>query len=311
MKIDYFKLLRESALFAWKYKILWIYGFFLALLGGGLNYNSNANFRGTRTEKFPVNFNTDMHRSLTWLEEITKSSIFWIIILFLIIIGLLLIVIIWYVTRVSKISLMKAVIFDESGEKEEIRFLNLWKKSHKFLVKFLVYDILWLFIQLPFIIFLVILIGFGFVTFQFGIVAILCITVPFILCFFILARILKGIGERLLVVRGSKVIECIKSSFNLFFENISKFTVAWLCALIPGCVVSLIFFFILMISVFPIILVTTTLLLLTPATQIIGIALLIFGIFITMLISSLLQSPFVVFKETYWTKFISQIINTV
>lgn len=303
MEIDYFKLIRESLKFTWKYKILWVFGFILALFSGGGGSGGGGSSSSSESESASSGTTNDAFDQIgKTMDKFLHSPYFWIMIIAIILIGLLILVVTWYCTRISKAALINAVRFDSIDRSEDIKLKKLWKSSSQFIKKFLIFDSLWFLINIPVILIFSIPILLGIIVspvFFF----ILCIIVPVFIVFIILSSAMKTIGERLLVLEGDSPLDCIKRSWKILRSNLGKYILAWLVFLLPGCAFGLINLFLSFVALVPLILAVLPFFL-SESTYIIGIGVGICGLCFYGIILSLIRAPFIVFENTYWTKFL-------
>lgn len=302
MKIDYIQLLKDSWKFTIKYKILWVFGFILALFSGGGGssggFSSDSDSIGASTDQSLDGINSSF-------ENITSSPAFWIIVLIAVVLIIVLIVLSWYLTSVSKVSLMRAYMLDLKGLGDEIKFGKLWKGSHTYLLKLLVFDLLWFLISLPVLVLFILFIV-AFIIPPLGAVLTCCIGVPMIIVFAIIASAVKITGLRLIVLEEKSAMESIKESWTIFKTNFSKYVLAWLTQLLPGCLFGLITVFLVFLVIFPLI-VIVGLALSNPDITVLGMILAVCGICGLGILLAVIESPLKVLIETYWTKFILEL----
>ncbi|MFC1780241.1 hypothetical protein ACFLY9_00930 [Patescibacteria group bacterium] len=306
MKIDYFKLLKDAAEFSWKYKILWIFGFILTLLSGNTNTNSsNYDFSENNVEE---NYGVTYEELQDKMSDFISSPAFWIIVLAGIFIILIISVVAWYLRTVSKIALMNAVKYGDSGKSEKIRFGLLWKSSHPFLVKMLLFEILILLISFPvaMVLFVPLVLMVMSLFTQYFFLCILAIPFAILLFAFVVAfSAIKATAERMIVLDNKGVIESIKSGWLVFKKNFMQYVFAWLTMLLPGCVFGFV------LGLFSVVGVLGVLGSMVPFAfvsstsndlmmSVIGVC----GVCLISVIVVIIQSPYTVFRETYWTKFI-------
>lgn len=297
MKIDYFKMIRESAEFSWKYKRLWLFGFLLALTSGGSSSSSNINLpTDIRVDEGAPEIESLRDR----IENIVSSPAFWLVVGIIVLISIVLIVVFWYLSRVAKVSLMRSVLYDENNETSKIRISSLWKKSHSFMLQYFKYDLAWLVLTLPFIlvvgVFLLPMVIFGPV----GILLFCCLGLPVVIVLLIIYGGVKMSGERYLILEGSSVSESIVKGWQLFRNNLGKIIVGWLVMLLPGFVFGMVFIMVSMILFLPLLGIIMAFFAGEQVILAIGISA-VCGMGI-LLILKLIEAPYRVFTETYWTK---------
>lgn len=297
-KVNYLQLLKDSIRFTWKYKILWIFGFILALFsgsgGGGSSGNSSSDISSEKLDSFQ-----------NQVTDFVHSSSFWIIVAIAVIFLLVLTVLIWYLTSVAKISLINAVRHDNEGQGSKIKFGLLWSSSHKYLFKVLFFDLVWLFISIPILIITVVSIigsiwGLG----PGGLLVICCLLAPVLIVWGIFVGALKAIGIRLLVLRKFGIIEAIKQSWKTLKLNIGKFIVAFLVSLLPLFILGIIVFILALLTIVPAAVLFIASLAFVPAGLIMFILVFIVIVFLFVILAACIEAPFKVLGETYWTKFV-------
>ncbi|MBN2015444.1 hypothetical protein JW766_01290 [Candidatus Dojkabacteria bacterium] len=316
MKVDYFKLIKESAEFAWKYKVLWVFGFILAFLSGsGGNSNSSSyNFEDRSDVSFGGRYDETFDTIGEKFDEFTQSPSFWITIslIILVIIGVVLIftVISWYLRRVAKLALMNSVKYDENGEEEKIKLKSLWTETHSRLITFLLYDLIWFAIFFPVVI---ISVGMAFLGLIGGpggfVIALCCITFPLLFIFAIFVSGIRETGERFLAYKEDmQPFEAIKKSWDIFTRNFGKYFLAWLAMLLPGCGWGIVIGAISLITILPLLFMLVPIFL-NPDALLLGIGVGGCGICLISLVMNVIQAPFVVFQNTYWTKFMRMLMG--
>lgn len=306
MQIDYIELLKDSAKFSWKYKVLWVFGFILALLSGS---SSGSNYNSSSTDFSEQSASTDaIDRIGDSIIEFVQSPYFWISLVVVIIAFLLFTVVSWYLRRVSKIALINSVKYDQAGRSNEIRLSALWKGSHPYLLRFLKYDLVWFVLGLPLTIIIAVMVIPVFVIGPVGFIS-WCLMLPLLIILAVLSNAIKQTGERLLILESLQIIESIKQSWALFKDNFSKYVLAWLVLLLPGCGFSIITGILSIFTFVPLVLLSTVLIF-NPGTAWIGMGIGGCGCVILSLLLAAVQSPFTVFKQTYWTKFIMLLFGT-
>jgi len=303
-RIDYFKLLRESLEFAWKYKILWVFGFLIALFSGGGSGGSsgNANFSGSSNTSSKTYYKGESYFAdiIEKLDNFIHSPYFWITLIAVIILILIMIVASWYFTRVSKIALINSVKCDLLGQEKNIKLSYLWKSSHKYLLKMLYFDLAMIVFLLPLILLNIITV-LSFILFPCLGIAFFCLSMPVFFISILLISVIKNIGEKIIILENKSLIDSIKSAFLILKDNLKEFLLAWLTMLLPGCGFSIITG---IISIFLILPLGMGLLLLfiSPNLLLIGLGLSACFCILLVLIIAAIKAPFNVFSYAYWTK---------
>lgn len=307
MQIDYIELLKDSAKFSWKYKVLWVFGFILTILSGG---SSGSNNYGSSNSDFSEqSSSTDAIDKITnSIKDFVRSPYFWISLVIVIIVFLLFTVVFWYLARVSKIALINSVKYDQEGKSNKIRLSTLWKSSHPYLLRFLKYDLVWFVLGLPLLIIIAAMVIPIFVIGPVGFIS-WCLTIPVLIILAVLSSAVKQTGEYLLIFENLQVIESIKQSWTLFKDNFAKYILAWATLLLPGCGLLIITGIFSAFTFVPLVL-FSTMLIFNPDTAWIGIGIGGCGGIILSLLLAAVQSPFTVLKQTYWTKFMMLLFGT-
>lgn len=308
MKIDYFKLLREAAKFSWKYKVLWIFGFILALFSGSVNLNMSSNGSDSGTSRTTA-YDESLEKIGKAIIDFYESPCFWPAIICGAVFILLYIAVSWYLTRVSKVALIKAVEYDKEGKGKEIRFGNLWKETHTFLPWFLVFDLIWFGITWLIIIVFIVPLVLVYILGSGSAVSMLfcCLIIPITavaVVFMIVSGVLKETAIRLMVLERLNALESLKKSYDLVKRKsiFWKYVLAWLVALLPGCLFFLVILGLVLVTIFPLLIVVMALFV-NVDTMWLGLGIGAGGFCLIFLGATLLQAPYKVFTETYWTKF--------
>jgi hypothetical protein len=313
MKRDYYKLIKDSFNYTMKYKILWFFGFLAALFGGGGSFNipggsgsdssSNETYNNPRFEEFGRRF-----------QEFISSPDFIIFIIITVLFVLLLSVLLWYLNRISQTALILAVRHDSQGDEGSIRLGRLWNEANSHIVNIIKYDLVWLLlalaavlILLPIFVLPVVVMG------PAGGVAVLllgiCLLVPVLLLLSVIVSIIQLGAFRVLILDRAPVIYSIKQGWNLFRNNIKDYILTWLTSLLPACAFFFVSTIIAIIVILPLFLPVYMLSSGTPdqfVPALIILAIMACGAWIFL---SLIRAPYVVFYNTYWTKFIIDLHN--
>ena len=309
MKIDYFRLLRESIEFTWKYKVLWVFGFILTFFSGGSSDTSSSRsdikYVGDGPAEVPI-----FDKIGTWINDILESPYLAIVILIVIALILILVVISWYLTRVSKLALIDAVYCDKLGREDKIKLTTLWKGAHPFLGRFFAYDLVWLVLiiitLIAFVLTIVIL------QVLFGAVGGSCcgafLVFVFIL-FLIVGIAIRETGIRIMALENSGVRDSLKRGWKIVNGNFSKYFFAGLTMLVPGCLFIIVIVGISVLGVFPLLL-SVSELIKEEETFLFGIGVGGVGCCMLALILAAIVSPYKVFVETYWTKFMMLLLDS-
>lgn len=303
MNIDYGKLLKDSAQFTLKYKILWVFGFLIALFS---NSNNSSNLNSYDLD------NESLDRISISVSDFVDSPYFWLTVIVLIVLGLIMMVVSWYLSRVSKVALINAENYDETGQGEKISIAGLWKGTHKYLPTIFGFDVLWffsgLFIALIIILPIVLLIVFMGSEVMPLLCCLIILTFLFLMIIGIPIICIGEIGIRSIVLEDKGVLDSIKRGWEILSKHIFKFVLAWIVLLLPSCLFSIVFFVILMITMLPLVFLVVSLVT-NSDTLLIGIGMGVAGCCLSMIFLAIVRSPFIVFSQTYWTKFIKILLG--
>jgi hypothetical protein len=238
--LDITKVLNRSWHILWKYRILWVFGFFLAMTAGG--GGSNPNFRWSQNaNRGPNGFHWDPD---SWGSVMGQSGHALLNLLITCGIVLLVVILIWSVVTaflkyISETATIRAVNdYEDTGIKAS--FKELWKTGWSktswrlFLINLL--------LSLPFLV-MVILLGLlglwvyfayqgGSGGFQvFSTVTAIGLALIIILFFVLLAIAVSIIGTfafRVCVLEGTGVIDSIKQGYAMIRRNLKQVFFMWL-----------------------------------------------------------------------------------
>jgi len=288
--MDMMKILRRSWEIMWNYRILWIFGFILAMTIGGSTFGSTGGTSSYQTNQqevqnyLPESWNTYNFRSTqdftTWLKltgndlkelvetQIEINTVVWILGIFFFVAVLIKIgmTILRYVSETSVIRMVDKL--EESGDKVPFKqgFRLGWSKRSW---RLFLLDLLLLFLPGLFVISLFILIGWGMVStlvagenimaagvFMTAGLTFLLILVTIL--YFVLINFFRNFIVRTLILEDVGVGESIKLGFSLVRKNWKDAGLMWLIMIGLG----LAWFFvsiILLIILIPIILISAIL----------------------------------------------------
>lgn len=302
MKVDYFQIIQDSAKFTWKYKILWVFGFLLALFNGSGSSSSSSNYsnagEGTQMPETVRKIGDE-------IEEFFSSPYIWLYIIAGIIIFLTLIVISWYIGRISKTAIIKAVDFDKDKKETEINLKDLFKSSNKFILKLLTLDFYGFLLGVPVLILIVLsFVAVGFFKW-FGMI-IVCPSIMVIFLGFIAVSAIWNIAERLIILEDMGAKGSLTMAWNVLKQYYKQYILAWLTSIIPGCLFSMVSGILTILSVLPIAVIFLASLILSDFS-VIGFMLAGCGCCTVSIFLKVLEAPFQVFKVTYWTKFLMEL----
>lgn len=293
--MDYLAVLREAASITWRFKFLWLFGFFVALTsggsGGGWNFYNFSNFT---TDTSDHQFRQGVSQVLNFI------SIHWGII---IILGIF-IILFWFLLLFLSLTSQAAIISSigkienkqETNLKESFRrgIHYFWRVLGLFILIGLPFFILSLFIVIPLILWLVS----GNLSFLPLFVGILFLSILLIILLAFFIGFISRYALRLIVLKDEKVIASLSSGFQLFFAKWKESLIIWLLLLAIGIGVGIILFLAALFLFIPAIafvilaFATKKMLLLIPG---LGLAL------IAILLLLILQGIYQVFYSNTWT----------
>lgn len=315
---DYFELLREAFDFTIKYKILWFLGFVAALFpGGGIGNIINLieefspEFQHApvpRTTVYPdpgMSVPYSPSPAMNSMSDFIESPVFVDAIVFILLFVIVVTILFWYLSSICKVSLVKAVIYDAAGKSSKISIKKLWLESHDFLMRILWYGLILIGLSSPLFIGLIVI---PMVTGIFGVVCLCCAWIPLTLVWAVVFGAMNTFGSRLIVIEDMGALEALSTSWKMFVKHFRKYILAFLVMMLPGIVAGVVFAIIGAVSsvlLLPCVAVMRLLIeqSLTSVAVLVGL-LWTFGISVVI---AALQSPWLVFVESYWTKFFLQV----
>jgi hypothetical protein len=337
---DYFQILSDAVSFTWNHKILWVFGFIMAFFSGGggnmLNRSINSNnstpdpeFLRDIAEQnagYDYNFGSNRYQSERVSREFARmfrrtisQPEFWIRFLIVSAIVLLVLAVIWYLVAVSRVALTKAVLLKKDGKADEIKLGKLWVSAHSYLKNVLIQDILIFLGALPVSLVLVV----GTVLGTQICFPICCVSLPILIAWMIFINVLKITSLRILVIEYKSAVGAIQQAFKTMKENLAELSITWLITAAVNFVLFIINVVIALVAVaaivIPLMMVfigmaegmsssTSELSFGSLAMVFAGIPAFIMaaicGVCCLGIFLALIESPFVVFHQTYWTKII-------
>ena len=297
MKTNFGKLITDSFNFTWKYKVLWIFGFLMMLLTGASNFSNGfpdeSSSRGSRMQ------NPDF----TFINE-SNYLIFGLLILGVVLVMAL---VSWYLSAVSRGAILRSVRLDDDGQSSDIKFKKLFSIGNQYVMKVILFDLLWVGVILLFSIILVIpLVMLGFLIGPF-VILLVCCGLLFLLPILFLIGVIRTNAEVLLIYYDKGIWESNVEGWTLIQNNFLHFFLAFLINIglaIPMSVISFILYF---ITVIPSVLLILFLITLNNAVILVLVTVLL--IIVVSLITAAIYAPFIVFYQVYWTKVVTSIKN--
>ena len=310
ISIDYLELIKDSAKFTWKYKILWVFGFILALFGGGSGSNSYSSFGESSSES---DFGNKSDDSLDKMKDIVSSPAIWIIVGILVLLVILLTVLSWYLKNVARVALFDALLLDLKGKKIP-GIGKLWSGTHSRLFRIFKYDLFWFLVTFPLILLFAVFLIITIITNLWPLLcAGLCLFIPILIVGGILVSILNSIGFRILLLKEEGIFTTVKLSWQ-FLKTLFLKTVAGLLFLnIPLMIVGFVLAIASMILIVPVFLIMIVGFITTASVSVfITVSLVIVFILLIFVVAALIalvSSPLKVYSETYMTKFVKMCLE--
>lgn len=312
MKVDYFKLIEESIKYTWKYKFLWIYGFFIAFFASSGNSGSNnpdfSSIGNNNSSSYAGS--SDLENTFpgaekaiadiqNWFESFVQTPTFWVVLAIVVIVLIALLVLSIYLTQISTNAINLAAKYEKEEQADKMNFKFLWNESNLLFWKVFSFDLFW---GLMFFFGLMALIIPIFLMAVFPVLlCLLIIYIPFMLVLIYAIASILHIGRMKVLFEGYNIFDAFKVALAFFKKNLKDWFVAGLAMIIPGIVFGLISLIITII----LILVTLGIpvfLMFTNTFAVWTIVLLVVGAFILSVLASILQAPYVVFDFTFWVK---------
>ncbi len=303
MSIDFGKIIKRTWEVTWKYKILWVFGFFLG--GSGANFNLNLpSFSETKVKKtVPPNEIIKLIR-----EFLINYLAIVLIVGFILFLFFLLFLIARYLSKPALIGLVNQAEVEKPTLKKGL------ETGWHFLIRYILLGwLLWFPLVLLFAPVIILFIYHIYLftlkpTNPLKLLSSLLPLLGFALLFLpiiIPLSVFTELAYRELVTKDKKVIESIKSTWTLFKSNLLNLFILWLIGLVIGIVLG---FLLIIAIVFFILLAIPIVLLVGYSISIKSIPLIALGIFIAsigiflLIVFSLIAQGFMgAFKCNYWT----------
>lgn len=301
MKIDYFKTIREAFSFMWKYKVLWVFGFIIALFSGGSsssNVDTNSYSESTYEN---TQIGEEMQRFGESVVEFMSTSTFWIIIGVLVLLGIAFSFLVWYLKNTSEIALLRGLVLDRKGQEKKIKLWYLWKDAREYLLSILLLDMTFVLVNIPFVLMMVSLVLIAMGMSSPIIFMSICCIVPVLTIVVLFEAIARTVGIKLMVLRNYSFLESMKEGVRLFFKYFGDLFIGWLVALLPGCGFSIVMGGLALITVLPLLFVVAGIVF-GMESILVGLGLGICGMCLLGTLFAAVQAPYIVFQRTYWNK---------
>lgn len=308
IKIDYIGLLKESIKFTWRNKVLWIFGLILAFFSGGrsLNLSNVSNFSGDYNEY--DHFHVQYGEVGDKVNDLVSSPIFWLVVVGMIVFMIFITLLSWYLRSVAQIALFDAVVYEEEGKEEKIKFKKLWSGSHSRLLRVFKYGLTWfLIVGLPIVI--------GTLSFAFAVVLVpvficaICFLIPLLIVLFLFINLLNAVSFRVLLTKDLSVWGTLKYSYELILANWQKFLVGLLAFWGPMMIVNFALGVFSLMLALVIILPALILAFTSEASLVIIVIGAVLAIVALTFFNAVLMAPVNVYAETYLTKFVRKFLK--
>jgi len=293
--VDYFKKIEESIKFSWRYKGLWVFGFLLGLFGGGSNSSTNYNYSFDSE-------NEDVSSAMDSISEAFEDPAVLAIMGVLICVGLIVGLVVWYIASVSKGALINAVKVEKQGGTPT--FKDGWEFGKTKAFGLIKLDLIALAFMLVMLVVLIpiILISIVFPLFWCAV----CLLIPFLIVLGVAWVIAFTGAQRYLVLKNMGARTSLRAGWRLAKKKILEYVIAWLVSIIPGCAWSMILAPLGILSTVVMMVVVVGVLASSPLAGVILLG--IIGLTFALLVA-VINSPFVVFSDTYWTKIIMEMMD--
>ncbi len=292
-EIEYIQILKDSWEIIWNNKYLWWFGFFIALGGGGFNFQIPAN----NNEK------------LEWTEKSQENLFHWVNDYWVwIIAGLAAIIIFAIILMALRIICQAAIIksLEAIKNKERINFSVGFKKGRKYFWKILAIDLIlgFLILGIMIVLFLPVVFLFylkSYIAASLLLILAILIFIPLI----ILISFLKKYAYFYLVLAKTGIRISIENAYQVFRKNILSSITMALLLLAIGIIAGFAMLAIIFLLALVFILIGLILYLLLAEIGILIIAVL--GLFVLVVIIFMLSSALTAFYQTAWFLFFHEI----
>ena len=291
--MDYMKKIEESIKFTWKYKALWLFGFIISFFGGGFNSNFNSNF-DSENEKY--------NEASGEIENLFENGVFLAIFCGIVLIGIVIALVGWYLSSVSRAALINAVRMDQKGE--EPTFKNGWAYGKTKVWEFIKLDVIAFLLGLVVVLFMAPFIIIGIILPP--LLCLLCLAIPIMITGMIIWAMVFTTAQRYIVLKDLSAMESLKAGWKLAKTQVLEYVVAWLVSLLPGCAWTLI---LMPVGILAVVAMMVVFLGVLATSPVIGLVLLGIIVIAFSLLGSALNSPYLVFSHTYWTKIIMELME--
>lgn len=308
MQIDFFELIKKSYRFTMKYKVLWIFGFILALTSLGGSSSNNSSRSSNRTTNLPEGADKYLNQFQDSFSSFSHQPYFMALVVVGIVLLILLSVLFWYLSRVSSISIYRAVTHDDDGKSELIGFKKLWNESQSVVWRVMLYDLIWfLVIFLGLMVFLIPIILLTIFAGPLAIILFCCGFILLIPCLIILV-VLNQISMYLVMNKDYRLQDSISKAWTLMKKETGNIILYFLSSILVA--LPYIFALFLGIIVLAIILGIPFVLIVTAVNSavIIAIVAVVFALLFLVTLAAI-GAPFQVFTHAYQANVINALLN--
>lgn len=299
--MDFFQKLSESLKFTLKHKSLWGLGFLLSLFGVGVHYNFpiNLDSRQGLLNNLPAGYSQAYDQLNSAFH--TPTGVMLMIVLTLI--GILVAFLIWYITSISRGGLIRAVV--HSKHKEEIDFGKSWHEGGHFAFRLMGLDVvigvIAILLFVPALILLII---------SAALPILLCLTIPLFVIYLLVVAVAIALthtgAEKYLVIKNVGVMKSINAGMKMAQKHLVDYILGFLVSLLPGLAWAVVMFFVWLILLIPGVIVSAANFQNQPW---ILVGLTVIASLGSAIITAIVNSPYIVFTNTYWTEIVMEFIN--
>jgi len=231
--MDFGEVLSKAWHIVWKHKVLWIFGILAGCGSGGGGGGGGSGTSWRQNAPFSAGGTGDVEPYLQqagrWISEN------WWVVALLILVVLILWVLAMFLGTVGKIGLIRGAFHVDEGA-EKLHFGELFRGSMPFFWR--VFLLSWL-IGLAFLILLLPLVLFGFITAGVGflcVLPLLCVLVPVLWA----VGIVLHQAESAIVIEDARMLDGLRRGWDVFRKNLGPMLLMWLVTGIIGVVIGLV-----------------------------------------------------------------------
>ncbi|MDD3887817.1 MAG: hypothetical protein PHN19_03505 [Patescibacteria group bacterium] len=298
--MDYIKLVKRSLILTWKYKFLWIFGLFIALVSGGTGMNSSYDFGNSTKNTKELGFENVQN----WISSDINQYLFWIIIILIALFVIFLAL--WILSVISQSALIGCADKLDKGEKTSVKDgITIGKKYF-----WRIFGISLLFGATIFLSFIILGVP-VFLLFYFQLFGRAVLLLMLALLIFvpeaIFLSLIMNYAVRAIVLKDNKIIESIKTAYKLLINNFWQTIVVTLIYIGINIAVSIVIFIAIFLLAVPVI----VLILLTKAL----LGSIVFWICVCLVVllmialTLLMKTLLITFKYNLWTLTFKELKN--